>query len=74
MLGAVIAPEIVVIERLHGGVDEDDAGAGGVEGDGFDAAALNAGLSYGVAGGLSEGRHLVGVGLGGLVGDPGGSA
>ena len=66
--GAVIAPEVVVVERLHVGVDGDDAGAGGVEGDGFDLVAGDAGLGEDVAHGGDEGGHLVGVGLGGEVG------
>ncbi len=34
--GAMIAPQVVVAERLHVRVDGHDAGAGGVEGDGLD--------------------------------------
>ena len=68
MLGAVVAPEIVVVERLHGGVDKEDAGACSVERYACDGAAVDAGLSDYVAGGLGERTHLIGVGLGGLVG------
>ena len=34
--GAMVAPEIVIVERLQVRVDRNDAGAGGVERDGFD--------------------------------------
>ena len=37
-LGAVVAPEVVVVERLEIFADGDDAGAGGVERHGFDLA------------------------------------
>ena len=74
VLCAVIAPEIVVIERLHRGVDEDDARSGGVESDGFDAVAVDTGLRESVACGAGERGHLIGVGLGRLNRDPGVSA
>src|SRR5262249_4120508 len=34
--GAVVAPEVVVVDGVELGIDRDDGGAGGVEGDGFD--------------------------------------
>jgi hypothetical protein len=67
-LGAVIAPEVVVAEGLHAGIDGDDAGAGGVEGDGGNFIPGDAGSFEGVASGFGEGAHLVRVGLGGEVG------
>ncbi len=36
VLGAVIAPEVVVVEGLHRGIDGDDARSGGIERDGLD--------------------------------------
>ncbi len=68
VLGAVVAPEVVVVERLHVLVDGDDGGAGGIEGDGGDGAGGDAGFGDDFAGGAGECGHLVVVGLGGLVG------
>ncbi len=68
VLGAVVAPEIVVVERLHVGIDGDDAGAGGIEGDGRDVCACDVCLREDVAGGPGEGVHLVVVRLRCLVG------
>ena len=42
--GAMVAPEVVIVERLEVGVDRDDAGAGGVERDGLDGVAVDAGV------------------------------
>ena len=61
--GAVIAPEVVVVQRRHVGGDGNDAGAGGIEGDGFDLVAVNAGRLDGLARGGFEGQQVVGVGL-----------
>ena len=67
-VGTVIAPEVVVVERDKALTDGNDAGAGGVEGDGGDGAAVDAGGSQRVAGCGGQGSHLVGVGLGGEIG------
>ena len=68
VVGAVVAPEVVVVERLQVGVDGDDAGAGGVERDGGDLVAVDVGFGEDLARGADEGVHLVGVGLRGVVG------
>ena len=67
-VGAVIAPEVVVVERLEVGVDGDDAGAGGVERDGGYVLAVDVALGEDLAGCADECLHLVGVGLRGVVG------
>ena len=67
-MGAVVAPEVVVVEGLEGGVDGDDAGAGGVECYGGDVVAVDVVFGEDLAGGADEGLHLVGVGLCGVVG------
>ena len=66
--GAVIAPEVVVVERLEAFVDRDHARPGGIEGDGIDRAAVDAGLGDGAARGIPQGAHVIGVALGGVVG------
>ena len=68
VVGAVIAPEIVVVDGLKGGVDGNDAGACGVECYGGDVVAVDVVFGDDLAGGADEGLHLVGVGLGGIVG------
>ena len=67
-LGAMVAPEIVVVEGLEIFADGDDAGAGGVESDGSDAFAGDAGFLKDGAGGADKGLHLVVMRLGGEVG------
>jgi hypothetical protein len=67
-VGAMVAPEVVVVEGLEIGADGDDAGASGVEGHGGDGLAVDAGGGEDVAGGAGECCHLVGMGLGGEVG------
>ena len=66
--GAMVAPEVVVVERLQVCVDRDDAGAGGIEGDGRNVFPVMPAGFDGVAGGFREGAHVIGVGLGGVVG------
>ena len=46
VLGAMIAPEVIVVEGRHVGVDGNDGGAGGVDGDGQDLVPDDAGLGY----------------------------
>jgi hypothetical protein len=65
---AVIAPQIILIQRFKAFADRDDAGAGGIESDGGDGVAVDAGGAEGVACGGGEGGHLVGVGLGCVIG------
>ena len=67
-VGAVIAPEVVVVDGLEVGVDGDDAGAGGVERDGGDVVTVDVVFGEDAAHCFDESAHLVGVGLGGVVG------
>ena len=62
--GAVIAPEIVLVERFKILADGDDAGAGCVKRNGGDAFAGYAGSFQHRAGGANQSPHLVVVGLG----------
>ena len=66
--GAVIAPQIVFVERNHSGGDGDDGGAGGIESDGGDLVAGDAGILKSLFGGGGEGAHVVFVGLRGELG------
>ena len=66
--GAVVAPEIVVVERLQILVDGNDRGAGGVESDGFDLVAGDAGLLERLARGGGQGAHVVVMRLRGVFG------
>ena len=66
--GAVVAPEVVIVDGLHVFVDGYDAGAGGVDGQGFDGMAVDVGFGDGGLHGFGEGSHVVGVALGGVVG------
>jgi hypothetical protein len=66
--GAMVAPEVVVVERLEVGVDGNDAGSGGVERDGFDGRSVDAGVGDGGAHGGCQRVHVVGVALRGVVG------
>ena len=66
--GAVIAPEVVIVDGVEVGIDGDHAGAGGIERDGLDAAAVDAGVLDGAVRGDGERGHVVGVALGGVVG------
>ena len=62
--GAMIAPEVVLAEGDEVFADGDDAGAGGVERDGFNLAAIDAADFDCLAHGAGEGGHLVVVRLG----------
>ena len=64
----MIAPEVVLVERLEVFADRNDAGAGGVESNGGNFSAIDAGGLKHIARGGDEGGHLVGVGLGGVIG------
>ena len=68
LLGAVIAPEIVVVERIHPFADRDHAGSGGVECDGFDLLAGNARQLHRLPRGLGQRAHVIFVRLRGEVG------
>ena len=66
--GAVVAPEVVVVDGVEVRVDRDHAGAGGVERDGLDGVAVDAGVLDGAVRGGGERGHVIGVALGGVVG------
>ena len=57
--GAVIAPEIVFIQRLHLRVNRNDAGAGGVESDSRNLIAGDARFLDGRTRGLGQRAHLI---------------
>src|SRR5580658_10049177 len=63
----MIAPEIIVVQRLQIIVHRDDAGTGGVERDGFDRLALYSSGGDGPAHGFGQGPHMVRVTLRGVV-------
>ena len=65
--GAMVAPEVVFAEWLHGRVDGNDAGAGCVQCERFDLAAVDAGGREDLAHSDDESGHLVVVRLGGEV-------
>ncbi len=67
VLGAVVAPEVVVVERLHLVVDRDDGRAGGVEGDGADFLPLDPRRLECAPRGLDERLHVRCVRLRGVV-------
>ena len=66
--GAMVAPQVVVVDRLQVRVDGDDARSGGVERDGFDSVPVDRRAADGVVHRLGQRRHVVGVTLGGVVG------
>ena len=65
--GTMIAPEVILVQRFEALAHRNHAGAGGVERNGRDVAAADAGALEHIAGGGGQGRHLVGMGLGGKV-------
>ena len=65
--GAVVAPEVVVVDGLEAGIDRDHAGARGIERDGLDGAAIDAGVLDGAVHGGGQRGHVVGVALRGVV-------
>ena len=66
--GAMVAPEVVIVDGVELGIDGDDGGAGGIERDRFDGVAVDAGGCDGRAGGGGQRGHVVRVALGGVVG------
>ena len=64
----MVAPEIVIVERLEMRVHRDHAGTGGIERQGLDGAAVDARLRDGAAHGQGQRRHMIGVALRGAVG------
>jgi len=68
LVGAMVAPEVVVVEGFEVFADGNHAGAGGVEGHGCNGLAIDASGGEDVASSGGQGGHLVGVGLGGEVG------
>ena len=66
--GAVIAPQVIIIERLQIFSDGNHGRAGGVECDGEDLLGRNTGLSDDVASGRREGAHVIFMRLRGVLG------
>src|SRR6516162_523293 len=64
----MVAPEIVIAERLELFAHGNDAGARGVDGESRDLVARNASGGGGFARGLGECVHVVIVALGGVIG------
>jgi len=62
-LGAMVAPEVILIKVLHLRIDRHDARAGGVKRDGRDLVTFDARFVDRHAGGGDQGAHLIGVGL-----------
>src|ERR1035437_7875157 len=65
--GAVVAPEIVIVDGLEVGIDRDHTGARGVERDGLNGAAVDSGGIDGSLRGGDQGVHVIGVALRGVV-------
>ena len=65
---AMIAPQVVVVERLHRRVDRNHAGAGRVERDGGDVLSVDVVLLQHLTHRAHQRLHLVGVRLRGIVG------
>ena len=64
----VVAPQVVVVQRLHLGVHRNHAAAGGIERQGFDRAPVDGGRIHGAVRGLGQGPHVIGVALRGVIG------
>ena len=62
-LGAMVAPQVVLVERLHLRVYRHYAGAGGVKGDGLDFLAADARFFYRQPCSNCERTHVVGMRL-----------
>ena len=66
--GAVIAPQIIVIERLEIFADGNDGGASGVQGEGENLIGGNPGFPDDLAGSRRQGAHVIFMRLGGVFG------
>jgi len=66
--GAVIAPEIVIVERMEVFVDRHDARPGCVDGDRLHGGTGDAGGGESLAHCIDERRHVIGMRLCGVVG------
>ena len=66
--GAMVAPEVVIVDGLEVRVHRNHAGAGGIERDGLDGVAVDAGLGERGAHGRGQRAHVVRVALRGVVG------
>ncbi len=64
----VVAPQVVVVQRLHVGVDRNHSGPGGIERNGFDGVAVDARRFDGQSRGPGQRPHVIGVALGGVIG------
>ena len=67
-LGAVVTPQVVLVQRLKTFAHGKHGGAGRVECDGFQAAPVRARSRQGLAHGLRQRPHVVLVALGGMIG------
>ena len=64
--GPVVAPQVVFAERLHVLAHGNDRGTRGIESDGLDLVAGDAGFLHRLASGGGQGTHVVFVRLGGV--------
>ena len=65
-LGAMVAPQVVLAERLHVFADRNHRRAGGIERNGLDLIAADAGFLHRLARGGGQGAHVIFVRLGGV--------
>ena len=65
--GAMVAPQVILVQRFQALAHRNHAGAGSVQRNGRNVIPINAGSLERIAGGAGERRHLVCVGLGGKV-------
>ena len=65
-LGAMVAPQVVLVEGLHVFAHGNDRGTRGIEGNGLYLVAGDAGLLHRLAGGGGQRAHVVSVRLGGV--------
>ena len=66
--GPVVAPQVVVVDRLQLFIHRNHAGSGGIERDGFDRLSVYARRQNGAVHGFHQRAHVVGVALRGVVG------
>ncbi len=59
LLGAMVAPQVVIVERLHAFADWNDAGASCIERDRFDLVAADFSGDHGAPRGFREGAHVI---------------